>query len=85
MSMIMQSGNRRCDSVCHSAKGSKCTCICGGRYHGASVNRSMESERRDIEEILYWKAAASYSADHVESNRQPELDFGGQNGESGQE
>ena len=43
------------------------------------------AERKDIEEILYWKAAASYSADHVESNRQPELDFGGQNGESGQE
>ena len=78
----MKSENRRCDAVCHSAKGSKCTCICGGRYHGASVNRSMTTEQKDIQEILYWKAAASYSADHVDSNLQPELDFGGQNGNS---
>jgi len=78
----MKSENRRCDAVCHSAKGSKCTCICGGRYHGASVNRNMESERRDIEELVFWKAAEMKST--VDSNLQPELDFGGQNGNGGQ-
>lgn len=26
---------RRCDASCHYASGPKCTCICGGRYHGA--------------------------------------------------
>ena len=77
----MKSENRRCDAVCHSAKGSKCTCICGGRYHGASVNRSMTAERKDIEEIVYWKAAAE-TKPTVNSNLQPELDFGGQNGNS---
>ncbi len=25
---------RRCDARCHNAKGKRCTCICGGRYHG---------------------------------------------------
>ena len=25
---------RRCDSRCHNAKGSRCKCWCGGRYHG---------------------------------------------------
>ena len=77
----MQSGNRRCDGVCHQAKGAKCTCICGGRYHGASVNRSMTAERKDIEEIVFWKAAAAVRPT-VDSNLQPELDFGGQNGNS---
>lgn len=28
-------GTRRCDSTCHNAKKPKCSCICGGRYHGA--------------------------------------------------
>lgn len=25
---------RRCDSQCHRAKGKRCICWCGGRYHG---------------------------------------------------
>ena len=75
MATIMQSGNRRCDGVCHQAKGSKCACVCQGRYHGASVNRSMTAERKDIEEIAYWKAAAAVRPT-VDSNLQPELDFG---------
>jgi hypothetical protein len=28
-------GTRRCDGTCHNATKPKCTCICGGRYHGA--------------------------------------------------
>jgi len=28
-------GTRRCDGTCHSARKPKCSCICGGRYHGA--------------------------------------------------
>jgi hypothetical protein len=39
MATIMTQGNsegtRRCDGTCHNAKKPKCTCICGGRYHGA--------------------------------------------------
>lgn len=38
MTTIMAVGNsestRRCDSRCHTAKTSRCTCICQGRYHG---------------------------------------------------
>jgi hypothetical protein len=47
---IMTQGNsdglRRCDSTCHNAKHSKCTCICGGRYHG-SGERAQEMLTRD--------------------------------------
>lgn len=39
MATIMTQGNsegtRRCDGTCHNAKTPKCSCICGGRYHGA--------------------------------------------------
>lgn len=32
---------RRCDARCHSAKGSVCSCWCGGTFHGSAggVNR----------------------------------------------
>ena len=34
MTVIKRKGGRVCDSKCHEAKGDKCTCICGGKYHG---------------------------------------------------
>lgn len=37
---------RRCDGTCHNAKKPKCTCICGGRYHGAGAN-AQEMLTRD--------------------------------------
>jgi hypothetical protein len=44
MAVIMRFGNsegeRRCDARCHKAEHHKCTCICGGRYHGVAVNRA---------------------------------------------
>jgi len=27
---------RRCDASCHAAKGKKCVCVCGGKYHGSA-------------------------------------------------
>ena len=35
---------RRCDGTCHTAKGPKCECICGGRYHGTG-NSQVAQER----------------------------------------
>lgn len=39
MATIMTQGNsegtRRCDGTCHNATKPKCSCVCGGRYHGA--------------------------------------------------
>ena len=71
----MQIGSRRCDAVCHDAKGKKCTCVCSGKFHGANVRRD-DGARKDIEEILYWKKAAK-AKPAAESDNQPELDFGG--------
>ena len=31
----------RCDATCHEAKGPKCTCICGGKNHGAGYIKAV--------------------------------------------
>jgi hypothetical protein len=40
--LIMQGDSsgqvRRCDATCHNAKHPRCSCICGGRYHGKGSN-----------------------------------------------
>jgi hypothetical protein len=56
MSTILKTGRRRCDAVCHTAHGSKCGCICGGKFHGASVTVSKAAERAEIEDIVLTKA-----------------------------
>lgn len=59
MATVMTSadGKRRCDGTCHLATHQKCTCICGGKFHGASVRRDMTSERRDIDIIVAYNAS----------------------------
>lgn len=42
MTTLMQWGNSdgiqgRCDDKCHSATNPHCECMCGGRFHGASL------------------------------------------------
>lgn len=54
MTTILTQGNndstRRCDAKCHNAKESGCTCVCGGRYHGAGSSReAQELLQADIE------------------------------------
>ena len=41
MATIMSWGNSkgtkgRCDAKCHNAAGTRCRCMCGGRFHGAA-------------------------------------------------
>lgn len=53
MSQTTSSGSRHCDAKCHNAEHPECNCVCGGRYHGAARNGSLETlikERR--EELL---------------------------------
>jgi len=35
----------RCDAKCYNAKGTKCTCICGGVNHGAGKNQAIDNTR----------------------------------------
>ena len=55
---------RRCDASCHKAKpGSKCRCVCGGRYHGVGSSEvAQEMLMRDA-----WERAQQRSGSKVPS------------------
>ena len=38
---------RRCNGRCHDAKHDKCTCICGGKNHGAGRVQAEQNVRED--------------------------------------
>ena len=39
------SHSRRCDATCHNAKpGTKCNCICGGRYHAKGGSQQAQEQ-----------------------------------------
>lgn len=38
----------RCDATCHDATGAKCDCICGGKNHGAGLQKAVENNRELI-------------------------------------
>lgn len=44
MSEVSGGGQKRrqCNARCHNARKPKCTCICGGRYHGAARDGTLE-------------------------------------------
>ena len=36
---------RKCTIVCHESREERCTCICGGKYHGIAFRRKDQDER----------------------------------------
>jgi hypothetical protein len=36
---------QRCDKRCYDARGGTCECICGGRNHGAGVQKALDNVR----------------------------------------
>ena len=34
----------RCDARCHTAKGTTCTCICGGTNHGLGAEHALNND-----------------------------------------
>jgi len=36
----------RCDARCYEASDPHCTCVCGGRNHGAGLSRAMNNTRQ---------------------------------------
>ena len=57
MEQISSDGKRRqSNSRCHSAKRPKCTCICGGKFHGSARDGTFEQKveelRKPIQEMI---------------------------------
>ncbi len=42
---IGQDNERRCDAKCYNAKHPSCDCVCGGKNHGAGLDRAMDNVR----------------------------------------
>jgi len=38
----------RCDARCHNAKRPKCKCCCGGHYHGAARDGTLEQKVQEF-------------------------------------
>jgi hypothetical protein len=74
-------GTRRCDATCHEAKGPRCECVCGGRYHGCGS--SDKAKQLVTEDVLGGRlgdtmAAAARAALDGLAERQAQLDAGQQ-------
>jgi len=65
MSWESSGGKRRtCSATCHNAKGSRCRCVCGGRYHGAAHRPGgVEQAVRDTWEEAIQEAEARAKAE----------------------
>ena len=52
MATLIEWGNSagetgRCDARCHEAEQPQCDCICGGYYHGAARDGSLEEKVKE--------------------------------------
>jgi hypothetical protein len=54
MSLTVSGGGRArvCNARCYDAKKQKCVCICGGRNHGAGLNKATENLDQKFKDSL---------------------------------
>jgi hypothetical protein len=43
---------RRCDKRCHTAKGTRCKCWCGGFFHGSAGTANRAALAQGAKELL---------------------------------
>ena len=43
MTETVSGKTRRCTGACHYARQEKCTCICGGKFHGGKGGEARQS------------------------------------------
>lgn len=59
----------RCDANCHDAKSTSCDCICGGKNHGAGLQKAIENNRELIgltpEDLQRFAEAHGYKPDDL--------------------
>jgi hypothetical protein len=75
MSTVLKAGARRCDAVCHNASGTKCGCICQGKYHGCNVQTSKTEVKEEVRQIVLSKIVARIEEGLDRIANQPELDY----------
>lgn len=51
MTTLILAPGGRCDASCYLARGPKCDCICGGRFHGRLVDGTLAAEIEEFEVV----------------------------------
>jgi len=71
----------RCDAKCYEATEPECTCICGGRNHGAGKQQAIDNTRALAESWIEHARANGQDVSHVElavdAMHEPLFAFGG--------
>lgn len=53
LTLITSHGQRRrCDAACHTAKHSRCHCVCGGKNHGCGHDQAILNTRDQLSNYL---------------------------------
>jgi hypothetical protein len=70
-----------CDAKCYDAIEPECTCICGGRNHGAGKQQAIDNTRELAESWIEQARADGQYVSHVElavdAMHQPLFELGG--------
>jgi hypothetical protein len=71
----------RCDAKCYDAAEPECTCICGGRNHGAGKEQALENTRELAESWIEHARANGQDVSHValavDAQHEPLFSLGG--------
>jgi len=54
---------RRCDAKCYDAQHPDCDCLCGGRNHGAGLQKAMQNTREIFLPLLEAGEARRFTID----------------------
>ena len=58
---------RVCNATCHNAKGAKCRCWCGGKFHGSGGEAARQEFKKEFGNL------ARTLADFEKTTNQPNL------------
>ena len=62
---------RRCDKRCHTAKGTRCRCWCGGFFHGSSGTANRGALAQGTTELLEQHGFKQGETSYIEQKQLP--------------
>jgi hypothetical protein len=68
---------RRCDKRCHTAKGTRCRCWCGGFFHGSAGAANRAALAQGATELLEEHGFKKDETAYIEQEELPMMDLPG--------
>ena len=62
---------RRCDKRCHTAKGTRCRCWCGGFFHGSAGSANRAALAQGMTELLAQNGFKQGETAYIEQKELP--------------